>query len=159
MSEQGTTKSQYWPVMIANLIAFLLQIFGGLAIIILIISAFLQSPLVTGGLNNDKEEDALVEQRLNEQFPELQIGTADLSVEESVENIVSLFEENNVQADTYWMFRTVISQNAQYFVDQVGSQVFVDSPNQLGKDTKVLATDGVTHCVIWLRGDLTYECE
>lgn len=169
--QEGTTKntgslvdkkSRYWSLVIAKLLSLLIMIFGGLAVLALLgihlMSAFSSSSTSYGSEEEEIVDDYVVEQRLHENLPPVELGTGDYSVEESAENIVSIFDENNAVSSNYWEFRNVLSHNAKYFVDSVGTGVVIDSPNQIGSDVEVILTNGQEICSIALERTLSYSC-
>lgn len=153
--------SQYVPLFIAKSLSILIALFGALALIVLTILMFGASigNLVPDG-DSEEVSDEVIEQRLNESLPPVNIGTAtDISVSDSTESIIELFEENDAVANNYWEFRSILSNNTSFFVEVVGVDTVIDSPNQIGSDTVAILTDGESTCEIALEGELTATCK
>lgn len=149
--------SQYVPLFIAKSISILIGLFGALALIVLTILMLGSS---IGNITSDEVSDEEIEQRLNESLPPVAIGTAkDISVSNSTESIIELFEENDAVANNYWEFRSILATNTSYFVEVVGEDILIDSPNQIGSDTVAILTDGESTCEIALDGELTATCQ
>lgn len=161
LPESPKSSGYYVPLLIAKIVSKLLWVFG-----ILGLSVFIIVQLFTnlGGIVGDVGalSDKVVQERLNETFPEVQIGTAtDMGAVDSTKAIVDLFNENDAidATATYWEFRNILSTNAAHFVEVVGSDVVINSPNQLGSDTIVTVSDGVEYCEIALDGKFTTTCD
>lgn len=100
----------------------------------------------------------VTQDELNSTVPSIQIGTGMDDAETSAKNIIGAFVYNNTIPGSYWGFRVKIADNADELAGQIGSEVIIDSPNQLGSDTEAIFSDRNTTCVVQLVGELTYEC-
>lgn len=155
---QSSNLSAYWGILLSRFIASMIVIVGLYIAAMSLLNFFNTSNFspfeaIESSLASSGEQPIDVA----EASP-IDVGEADYDMSTSVNNLIAMFQANEVEVYDYGIFERKVLANRDLIAPEVGSNILMESENGYINATEVIVKDGMTQCVIYLDGKLSTDC-